>query len=143
MAHSVEARLPFLTVPLAEFVLALPEEYLVAPDASGKAVFRSAMRGLTPDVVLDRREKVGFSVPIHAWIPKLPVLTELMEEAARLPCVDAKGIAPLLPRINSGRSMLDVMLSHPVRDQIKYSFWVWRLAGLGGWVRRFNVEIEP
>jgi asparagine synthetase B (glutamine-hydrolysing) len=113
MAHSVEARLPFLTIPLAEFVLGLPEEYLVAPDASGKAIFRAAMRGLTPDEVLDRRDKVGFSVPIHAWISKLPILTELMEEAARLPCVDPHGLAPLMSRSNSGRSMLDVMLSHP------------------------------
>jgi asparagine synthase (glutamine-hydrolysing) len=143
MAHSVEARLPFLTIPLAEFVLGLPEEYLVAPDASGKAIFRAAMRGLTPDEVLDRRDKVGFSVPIHAWISKLPILTELMEEAARLPCVDPHGLAPLMSRSNSGRSMLDVMLSHPVRDQIKYSFWVWRLAGLAGWVRQFGVEIDP
>jgi asparagine synthase (glutamine-hydrolysing) len=142
MAHSVEARLPFLTPALAELALALPESYLVAPNSSGKAVFRAAMRGLVPDVVLDRRDKVGFSVPIHAWIPRLPVLQELLEEAATLPAVNPRGLAPLLPRVRAGGSLLDIMLSHPVRDRMKYSMWVWRIAGLAAWVRRVGALID-
>lgn len=140
MAHSVEARLPFLTTELAEFALALPEEYLVAPDASGKAVFRAAMRGLVPDVVLDRRDKVGFSVPIHAWIPELPLLDDLLEAARDLPCIDPAGIAPLLGRAK-GSTLHDTMRRQSMREQMKYSFWVWRLAGLSGWVKKYGVEI--
>ena len=104
MAHSVEARLPFLTAPLADFVLSLPEDYLVKPGSPGKAILRAAMRGLTPDVVLDRKEKVGFSVPIHAWIPRLPLLGELMAEAAKLPAVDPRGLGQLMPG-TSGRAV--------------------------------------
>src|SRR5262249_42286425 len=44
MAHSIESRVPFLTPALAQFILALPEEYLVAPDGTSKRIFREAMR---------------------------------------------------------------------------------------------------
>jgi asparagine synthase (glutamine-hydrolysing) len=68
MAHSVESRVPFLTTRLAEFVLSLPASYLVANDGTTKSVFRRAMRGLVPDTILDRRDKVGFAVPEKRWL---------------------------------------------------------------------------
>ena len=67
MAHSIESRVPFLTPGLARFVLSLPEEFLVDRDGTSKAVFRRAMRGLVPDAILDRRDKIGFAVPEHLW----------------------------------------------------------------------------
>ena len=56
---------------MAEFCLSLPEEYLV--DASGmtKAVFRHAMRGLVPQPILDRRDKIGFATPEKLWLSEL------------------------------------------------------------------------
>ncbi len=68
MAHSVESRLPFLTPDFAQFVLSLPESYLVAANGTTKSVFRHAMRGLVPDAVLDRRDKVGFATPERSWL---------------------------------------------------------------------------
>ncbi len=61
MAASIESRVPFLTPALAEFVISLPEDYLVRPPAGGKAVFRAAMAGLVPQAILDRRDKIGFA----------------------------------------------------------------------------------
>src|SRR5215208_3710468 len=46
MAFSIESRVPFLTPELANFALSLPEEHIVAPDGTSKAVFRRAMRGI-------------------------------------------------------------------------------------------------
>lgn len=63
MAHSVENRVPFLSVELAKTVLKLPESYLISPKGETKSVFRAAMRGLVPDELLDRRDKVGFETP--------------------------------------------------------------------------------
>ena len=54
-----------------QLLFSLPEEYLVAADGTRKAVFRQAMRGLVPDVILDRRDKIGFSVPTVDWFDAL------------------------------------------------------------------------
>src|SRR5262245_5898039 len=43
MAFSIESRVPFLTPELVNFVLSLPEEYILAPDGTSKAIFRTAM----------------------------------------------------------------------------------------------------
>ena len=63
MAHSVESRVPFLTPDFAKLVLSLPAEYVVDSRGTRKAVFREAMRGLVPDDILDRRDKLGFQTP--------------------------------------------------------------------------------
>lgn len=63
MRWSVESRVPFLTTDLAEFVLSLPEEHLAGPDGETKRVLRRAMRGIVPDEVVSRRDKIGFEVP--------------------------------------------------------------------------------
>jgi asparagine synthase (glutamine-hydrolysing) len=71
MAHSIESRVPFLTTALVELVLQLPEEYLLDEDGVSKSIFRRALRGLVPDVILDRRDKIGFETPERAWLLEL------------------------------------------------------------------------
>ncbi len=66
MAHSVEVRLPFLDRRIAEFALSLPVELLFRDEVT-KWVLREACRGLVPDVILDRREKVGYETPEAIW----------------------------------------------------------------------------
>lgn len=71
MTFSVENRVPFCTRELATFALSLPEEFLVDNAGRSKSVFREAMRGIVPDVILDRRDKVGFDAPGRPWLQKL------------------------------------------------------------------------
>ncbi|MCX7934977.1 MAG: asparagine synthase (glutamine-hydrolyzing), partial [Planctomycetota bacterium] len=71
MAVSVESRVPFLTREMVEFCLSLPEKYLVDDNGTTKAVFRAAMRGLVPDEILERRDKIGFATPEHEWLSAL------------------------------------------------------------------------
>ena len=68
MSFSVESRVPFLTPSLANFIFTLPEEYLIAPDGTSKAIFRAAMRGIVPDAILDRTDKIGFVTPERRWL---------------------------------------------------------------------------
>jgi asparagine synthase (glutamine-hydrolysing) len=68
MRFSVESRVPFLNGPMAEFLLSLPEEYLISKSGETKHVFRAAMRGIVPDAILDRRDKIGFSTPEKDWL---------------------------------------------------------------------------
>lgn len=68
MAFSIESRVPFLTIPLANYLLSLPEDYLISDDGITKNVFREAMRGIVPDSHLDRKDKIGFSTPEATWL---------------------------------------------------------------------------
>lgn len=68
MRWSIESRVPFLTNDLAEFVLSLPENYLVSQKGETKHLLRNAMRGIVPDVILDRKDKIGFATPEGSWL---------------------------------------------------------------------------
>jgi asparagine synthase (glutamine-hydrolysing) len=71
MRFSIESRVPFLTTQLAEFIFSLPEEYIIDRSAVRKSVFRRAMRGLVPNEILDRRDKIGFQTPESSWLGTL------------------------------------------------------------------------
>ena len=71
MASSIESRVPFLTPALAQFALGLPDEYLIAPDGTGKVALKRALRGLVPGPILERRDKIGFATPEPAWLREL------------------------------------------------------------------------
>ncbi|AOG12720.1 asparagine synthase (plasmid) [Agrobacterium sp. RAC06] len=68
MRFAIESRVPFLTLAQAELMLSLPESYLISDAGETKAVFRAAMRGIVPDAILDRKDKIGFQTPEAAWI---------------------------------------------------------------------------
>jgi asparagine synthase (glutamine-hydrolysing) len=46
MIFSIESRVPFLTPEFVDFILSLPEDFLVSRNGTSKAVFRAAMRGI-------------------------------------------------------------------------------------------------
>jgi asparagine synthase (glutamine-hydrolysing) len=68
MHFSVESRVPFLTTSFASLMLSLPEAYLLSDSGETKSVFRAAMRGIVPDEVLDRRDKIGFETKDQSWL---------------------------------------------------------------------------
>ncbi len=78
MAHSIESRVPFLTPELAQLIVSLPEHFLISARGETKHIFREAMRGIVPDVVLDRRDKLGFETPKSKW---LEIVTPIVEQA--------------------------------------------------------------
>jgi asparagine synthase (glutamine-hydrolysing) len=67
MAFGIEARLPFLDYRFAEFMLALAPEMKLR-NGQTKAPLREAFRGVVPDAVLDRRDKLGFAPPQSRWL---------------------------------------------------------------------------
>ncbi len=71
MIHSIESRVPFLTRSLVEFIFTLPEHFLISNDGTNKSILRAALRGLVPQPILDRRDKVGFATPERGWLTQL------------------------------------------------------------------------
>jgi asparagine synthase (glutamine-hydrolysing) len=66
MAHSLEARSPFLDQELCQFMAAVPAN-LKLRGGTSKHLLKSALRGLLPDEILDR-PKMGFGVPLGDWL---------------------------------------------------------------------------
>jgi asparagine synthase (glutamine-hydrolysing) len=105
MAHSVEARSPFLDHHLLEFAARLPAD-LKLRGRSGKHILKTAMRGIVPDAILDR-PKMGFGVPLKHWFRgELEALPRelLLDPGARCrEYLDGAGIEQLLDEHTSGR----------------------------------------
>jgi len=131
MAFSIESRVPFLTPALANFLFSLPEEYIVAPDGTTKAVFRKAMRGIVPDAILDRKDKIGFQTPEKDWLFKLrPWVDRVLASnaAMQIPAIDLTEVKREWGKIVQGYRQFDSR--------------VWRWVNTVLWVQKFAVKVE-
>lgn len=68
MAHSLEARAPFLDREVVEFAFSLPLAWHCSR-LSGKKMLNKAFADLLPDNIWHRR-KQGFAVPVHKWFAR-------------------------------------------------------------------------
>jgi asparagine synthase (glutamine-hydrolysing) len=67
MAHSIEARVPFLDHRLVEYAFGLPPEWRIRGPWN-KFLLREAMRDRIPESVRVRSDKFGFPVPVRQWV---------------------------------------------------------------------------
>jgi asparagine synthase (glutamine-hydrolysing) len=65
MAGSIEGRMPFMDVGLAELAARFPDAFLTGAP-KGKRVLRTLAAKLLPRDIIERR-KVGFRVPVEQW----------------------------------------------------------------------------
>lgn len=124
MRFSIESRVPFLTSDMADFLLSLPENYLISQQGETKSVFRAAMRGIVPDAVLDRRDKIGFSTPEQVWLTQLAdQIRGWLKIDLGLPFLDQSAILVEFEKIISGKA--------------PFSWQVWRWINFIRWHQHF------
>ena len=91
MRWSIESRVPFLTTDFVDFCLSLPEEYIISSSAQSKFIFRQAMRGIVPDEILDRKDKIGFQTPEGEIIKQLlPSFKEFILDNESFPFINSR-----------------------------------------------------
>jgi len=78
MAWSRELRLPLLDRRIAEFAFSFPPEFLYS-DGVSKRILRDVGRGLVPDAILARRDKVGYEPPQENWLADPQVAAKVGE----------------------------------------------------------------
>ena len=66
MAFGLESRLPLLDYRIAELHAKVSPAIKFAGGKS-KVLFRQAIRNLLPGEILNRKDKMGFPVPLHLW----------------------------------------------------------------------------
>jgi asparagine synthase (glutamine-hydrolysing) len=127
MAHSLEARVPLLDHKLIEFAATIPPE-LKLHRGTTKYIFKSALRGILPDAIIDR-PKQGFAIPLGRWFRGR--LGEFVRElllsvrARQRGLFESAYLEKLLERHKRGRD-LDAQL--------------WTLISFELWARRFLDE---
>jgi asparagine synthase (glutamine-hydrolysing) len=128
MAHSVEARVPFLDYRVVELVLGLPDEYKIA-DGMTKRVLREAMRGVIPERVRTRVDKLGFVTPEEVW------LREENPDQFRVALAEAV-------EASSGVLKRNIMdkLERVIAGQDPFTFLPWRCISFGSWLKVFGVR---
>jgi asparagine synthase (glutamine-hydrolysing) len=130
MAHSIEARVPFLDHRVVEFALALGNDHKLV-GAETKRVLRRAMKDVLPRPVLERRDKLGFATPEETWFrgPLKPLILDGIEATLqRFPgLLDARATRALVGETLEGHRPVD--------------FTLWRLVNMGIWGERFGVTL--
>jgi len=98
MAHGLESRVPFLDHPLIEFMATVPADVKFR-DGHMKHLLKETYRADLPASLLERRDKMGFPVPLHQWThgPDAPLRefvndTFRTSEARSRPYVDASKV---------------------------------------------------
>jgi asparagine synthase (glutamine-hydrolysing) len=86
-AFSMESRLPFLDPEVIALARAAPAS-LLRRHGWNKYLLREAMRGVLPEVVRTRRDKMGFPIPTERWwrgplASRVPYLTQPQRLARR------------------------------------------------------------
>jgi asparagine synthase (glutamine-hydrolysing) len=129
MAHSIEARVPFLDHRLVEFALELGPQHKIVGGQT-KSVLRNAMRDRLPPEIVDRRDKLGFATPEAIWFrgPLKGQILDAVENTLRAfpDLLDAEETRRLVRATLEGEG--DV---HPA---------VWRIVSLGIWARVFRLR---
>ena len=67
MASGVEIRMPFMDHRLVAYTFSLPWTSKVGGGYT-KRIFRDAMKGILPEEIRTRRDKIGWNAPLHEWL---------------------------------------------------------------------------
>jgi asparagine synthase (glutamine-hydrolysing) len=130
MRHGIEARLPFLDYRLVEYAVSLPSAWKFEQGVS-KNPLRVAMRGVVPEPVLQRTDKMGFVTPEEVWLRKDatdPFRGAVQETLRRFPeFLDAPEVMKRFEATVDGR--------------LPFSSLFWRILCFGAWARVFRMEM--
>jgi len=125
MAHGVEARVPFLDHPLVEFAATIPAA-IKFRGGELKRLLKAGFSDHLPATIRDRKDKMGFPVPINLWLKRRGPTRELLGD---LFASEAARSRPYLSTAVSVDSVLD--------SQSTYGRNLWALLSLELWHRQF------
>ena len=72
MAVSLESRVPLLNKRIVDLVTKIPPP-IKFQGGKTKHIFKQAIRTIVPETILNRKDKMGFPVPLTEWLQKSPV----------------------------------------------------------------------
>lgn len=126
MAFGVESRVPFLDYRVVEYLASLPLDQKIR-DGVTKHVLRQAIRGLVPESIRCRMDKMGFVTPEEVWMKEefRPLIEEILisDTFTTRPYWDADMVRRSYIAYAEGRAA--------------YSPEIWRIVCTELWLRTF------
>jgi asparagine synthase (glutamine-hydrolysing) len=129
MTHSIEARVPYVDLRIADLAFRLPDDYKVGRGRR-KRILRVIAERYLPRAIVQRVDRIGFGAPIESWLTN-----DFRAEVAAL----------LTGGVFSGSALVDpVRLSIFIKDFLSgrnRDFGaVWRLYAIDLWARIYGVS---
>ena len=130
MAHSIEARVPFLDHRLVEFANQMPADYLDGLNETKKMMLHG-LKDILPESIRNRKDKIGFITSEEKWVKEefTIELRSMLENSIKL----SKGI--IKPEALQ-------YFDKVVKGDIAFDYTYWRLILFGIWMNKFSVELS-
>lgn len=124
MAHSLEARAPFLDHRLAEFALCLPDSWKLRFNKTKRVLKSAISTRVKPDVL--KQKKRGFNAPIAHWISGelKPLFFDTIHSTPARAVINSAYAEELFRRHSEGRA--------------DNSYRLFALLSLGAWLNNLN-----
>lgn len=127
MAHSIEARVPFLDHHLVEFVLGLTDSFKLHRGVT-KRVLREGLKGVLPEAIRLRTSKLGFATPEEYWVREQA--PDVFRQAVR----DAIDVSDGILRRNA-----TTVADEIIAGRRPFDYSLWRMISFAAWLKRFDV----
>lgn len=127
MTHSVESRVPFLDHRIVELSLSLPEEFKIQ-NSTTKVILREAMKGVLPEKIRNRTDKMGFVTAERNWVlSDDPIVFRLMLQESI--------------HVSQGIINESVLLEYDqmIKSHSRYQPFFWRIICFGEWMKTFSI----
>lgn len=122
MAVSLESRVPLLDHRIVELVISMPPR-MKFKGAEMKYILKKAVKDILPLKILERKDKMGFPVPLHLWARNR--VREFLQDILLSPTCRNRGI------FNPGQ--VEKLIDH----EEAFSRRLWGLLNLELWFRQF------
>jgi asparagine synthase (glutamine-hydrolysing) len=126
MRFSLEGRVPFLDKEVVKYLFSLSDEAIIK-EGWNKRVLRDATRGLLPEMISNRRNKIGFTTPEAEWftLMKERIYKVFMSNSFySRPYWDREQVLTAFEEYLNGKNDADTMI-------------FWRLLNVELWLREF------
>ena len=130
MAHSVEARVPFLDCRLVEFTTSLPLDYLDGYN-SPKKLLVSSLREILPVKISERKDKKGFITPEKRWFTE-----DYKKEFIKLFNDNVDFSHGIIKKADT-----EIYLKKMQEGLIPFDYTYWRIILFCIWMKVFKVKI--
>ncbi len=118
MAHSIEARVPYIELGCIEAALSLPPEEKIR-EGYTKFPLRIVARDILPYAIASRKRKIGFEAPTKIWLRKHNGIMQNEVQKSEI----LKRVCEFIPDLNSLKAEM-----------------CWRLYNIAVWERLYNVQ---
>lgn len=131
MAHSIEARVPFLDHRLVELAMKIPEQFKIK-NKTPKYILKKSCEGILPNSIIYRK-KQGFAAPISIWMKDGELGKYAVDNIVSSKLVSQK----IIPR-----DFVKNLHYRHCKGYEDHSERLWSLLMVARWIDKFDVGID-